>query len=93
MFNSLADKKVMKTLVILFADSGSLHIFDKIFDGKSAFSRSLEWAGNVCALKDFSDSSEIIVFGFEKNAENCKKEISDSGINAGLYGVDLEIPP
>lgn len=75
----------MKTLVILFADFGSLHIFDKIFDGKSAFGRSLEWAEEVCALPEISGKSnqaETVVFAFERNARKCREEISASGINA-----------
>lgn len=74
----------MKTLVILFADSGSLHIFDKIFDGKSAFDRSLEWAKKVCALNEFFDDSEIFVFASEKNEQKCRNEISASGANANV---------
>ena len=71
----------MKTLVILFADFGSLHIFDKIFDGKSAFDRSLEWGKNVCALKEFFDDAEILVFAFEKNEQKCREEIQALGMN------------
>ena len=71
---------MMKTLVILFADYRSLHIFDKSFGGKSAFLRSLEWAREVSKACE----SETVVFASEENFSECKAEISSSGINAFL---------
>lgn len=74
----------MKSLVILFADFKSLHIFDKDFDGKSSFERSLIWASNIIKTKEIGENSEIQVFAFDKNFQKCKDEITNSKINADI---------
>lgn len=58
----------MKTVVILFADSDSLHIFDRAFGGKSAFARCLEWAAAV------PDSAGTVVLAGAENSARCGEE-------------------
>ncbi len=51
-----ADKfYTMKTLIALFAQNDNSHLNDKLFDGKSAFDRSKEWAAS------FSDALVYIL--------------------------------
>lgn len=61
----------MKTLVFLYVDSNSLHLFDKVFDGNSAFYRSLKWADSVC------DSVGTVVLTCDKYLEKVNEEIRD----------------
>ena len=63
----------MKTLVFLFAPANSLYKFDKLFDGKSAFERSLEWAESMKKLCE----SEICVLTEPSEAEKCRGLISE----------------
>lgn len=51
----------MKSLIILFADNFSSFGFEKSFDGKSAFEKTLQWAESV------KSSSKIEVFCHEDN--------------------------
>ena len=48
----------MRSLVVLFADGSSELMFEPLFDGKSAFARSLSWALSL----DFIEEKEIVVF-------------------------------
>lgn len=64
----------MKSLIILFADNFSNFGFEKSFDGKSAFEKTLEWAKNV------KTASGIEVFCFDSNRELVEKS-AESGIS------------
>lgn len=72
---------MMKTLVILFAPTNSLHIFDKLFNGNSSFYRSLKWATEIPKKMnfDFPFSSETVVFCQNENISLCQNEISSLG--------------
>lgn len=65
----------MKTLVILFADFRSLHLFDKLFDGRSAFERCLDWADSVSKINE----SETVVFASEQISRECEGAIEGCG--------------
>ena len=61
----------MKGLVILFADDVSSYGFEKQFDGKSAFYRTLEQSVN------FVSEAGITVFCSEKNKDAVEKDIQE----------------
>lgn len=65
----------MKTLVILFASSKSLHIFDVVFAGKSSFDLSLEWAESVKKITD----AETMIFADSAIQSECSAAVKASG--------------
>lgn len=74
----------MKTLVILFADFRSLHIFDKLFAGKSAIERSIDWADSVCNKTD----GEIVLFCSEQIKAECSSVIAESKKNVSIFSSE-----
>ena len=50
----------MSTLVSLYCEENSLYAFEKVFDGKSAFQKVLEWAEKIPEKK-------IIIIQKKKN--------------------------
>lgn len=86
MFNYKADKKEMKTLVILFAGSRSRYMFDPIFAGKSAFDRSLEWAESLKKINE----SETVIFVAESVKKSVESALSASEV-LSASGKKIEI--
>lgn len=71
----------MKTLVILFVSSNSLHIFDDIFDGKSSFERSLDWAESVKKIT----GSETVIFADSASKNEAFSLLEKCGNKASCY--------
>ncbi len=65
----------MKTLVILYAGDISKHLFDPVFDEKSASMLSLEWAKSVQEL------CSIVIFSGTKNALWYEKTLGISNLS------------
>ena len=64
----------MSTLVSLYCEENSLYAFEKVFDGKSAFQKVLEWAEKI-------PESEIAVFLTEKNKSSVLSQIEEKKIS------------
>ena len=64
----------MSTLVSLYCEENSLYAFEKVFDGKSAFQKVLEWAEKI-------PESEIAVFLTEKNKSSVLSQIEENKIS------------
>lgn len=62
---------MMKSLIVLFADNISEYGFEKVFDGKSAFYKSLEWAQKI------NDSVGIDIFCFNQNKDLLQFQIDE----------------
>lgn len=67
----------MKNVIVLFAPSNSLHIFDEFDDGFTAYQKSLNWVKKI--------GGKVFVFADFKTESACKKLNSVCGIS------DLEI--
>lgn len=70
----------MKTAVILFAISDSPYMFDKLFDGNSAYDRALSWASSV------PESAGIFVFAGGEYSSTCRSEALKAGIPVTVAG-------
>ena len=64
----------MSTLVSLYCEENSLYAFEKVFAGKSAFQKVLEWAEKI-------PESEIVVFLTEKNRSSVLSQIEEKKIS------------
>ena len=78
-----ADNQLMSNIVILFADSKSSYIFDKAFDGKSAFEMALLWAKN-------QNPEKIVVFGSPENEGELRDNISSVVKCGSVSGGDVD---
>ncbi len=57
----------MKNIIVLFAPSNSLHIFDEFDDGLNAYQKVLQWTEKV------PDIAKVFVFADSLTEENCRK--------------------
>lgn len=71
---------MMKSLIVLFADNYSEYGFEKVFAGKSAFYKSLEWAKNV------KDSLGIKIFCSTENQNLIKAQIDEFCLETSFSG-------
>ena len=63
-------KKAMKPIVFLYAGFLETHAFDSVFNGASAFDRSLLWASSL--LED-GRVEKIVILETEENAAKVEK--------------------
>lgn len=70
----------MKCIVVLYAGGESLHQFDILFDGKSAFDRCLAWAGT--AVPKAAECPEIVVLTVPKLASFVSDAVSKAAVTA-----------
>lgn len=77
----------MKSLIILFADNYSNFGFEKVFDGKSAFDLTLDWAKNVKTASGIevfcADSNRNLVM--ENTADGIKVKSKAKWTNESLF--------
>lgn len=66
----------MKSLIILFAGNSRDYQFDKVFNGKSAFARTLDWADTI------TEDKNIAVLCTDDNISLVQEEINACGIKA-----------
>lgn len=71
----------MNTLVILYADLKSVHMFDKIFDSQCAFEKSLKWA---CNSADSYDGKAVVLCN-DENRDKCQEIAQSFGEKVVLY--------
>ncbi|MCR5290740.1 MAG: spiro-SPASM protein [Treponema sp.] len=67
----------MKNIVILYAPSESTYAFEPVFDGKSAFDRTVQWALSL------PDVQKVLVFAENKNVHMCS--------NALVHNTDVAV--
>lgn len=72
----------MKRIVVLFAPSSSRYMFEKQFDGFSAFEKSLEWASSIC------EDSNVYIFTDSKNTSLCSKNILKDDVKIEIIEKD-----
>lgn len=72
----------MKTLVILFAGAANTRAFEKLFAGKSAFERTLEWASHV------DNNSGVYVFTTPENKKNAGNQLPAHIVRSSECGAD-----
>lgn len=62
----------MKNLIFLFAGDDHTHAFDKVFSGKSAFNRCIQWADGI------EDCAGIVVLSSIKNRPLIENELAEN---------------